>query len=131
MCKLSRVGLVETASVKKMCSLSTEGFASLMTMISLMECHKTLDCKTANATNNKFEKLKLTNKIFNSLARCTDRFLLDNVQSVVNKTMSIKSLVENFQEVASIEKVHSMLARFTGYKIKNLIRNILENFHQK
>ena len=55
MCKLSRVGLVETASVKKMCSLSTEGFTSLMTMISLMECHKTLDCKTANATNNKFE----------------------------------------------------------------------------
>lgn len=119
MCKLSRVGLVETASVKKMCSLSTEGFTSLMTMISLMECHKTLDCKTANATNNKFEKLKLTNKIFNSLARCTDRFLLDNVQSVVNKTMSIKSLVENFQEVASIEKVHSVLARFTGYKSKS------------
>ena len=116
MCKLSRIGLVETASVKKLCNLSADGFGCLMKMISMMELHKTLDCKTANATNKKFEKLKLTNKIFNSLAKVPESYLLDNAESVVSKTMSIKSLTENFEEIAKIEKVHSVLAQFTGYR---------------
>ena len=90
-----------------------------MNLISKMEVHETLDYKTASANSKRFEKLKMTNKVFNLLSKVTESYLVKNASKVLSKQISLKCLAEEYQVEMNVEKVYSVLSRMTGFKSKN------------
>ena len=118
-CKLSKMGIVESASIRKFCNFSESGLSCLMNLISKMEVHETLDYKTAPANSKRFEKLKMTNKVFNLLSKITESYLVKNASKVLSKQISLKCLAEEYQVEMNVEKVYSVLSRMTGFKSKN------------
>ena len=126
MSKLSRVGPDESCSISKLCKWSEEGFSVLMEVISKFEDYETCDLKSASGPGHvgsiaRCEKQKMTNAVFNKLAKCDEKHFVQESDKVMTGTISLKSVIEEYQTVVEIEKVFAVLSQLSGFVNKTQI----------
>ena len=71
----------------KLCSWSTEGFRSLISVIEVYEVFETRDVTKKGrygALLANGEKLRMSNSLFNSLAKCDEKFFQDTLERIEN-----------------------------------------------
>ena len=123
MAKLSRVGPDESTSVKKLCQWSPRAFTSLMEVIKLFEVYERLDVKASGNAGRiaRGEKLTMTNSIYNKLAKCDQKFFETESEKIINKKISVKTLVENNQTHLDVQKVYAVLSQISGFLSKQQV----------
>ena len=126
MSKLSRVGPDESCSISKLCKWSEAGFSVLMEVISKFEDYETCDLKSASGPGHvgsiaRCEKQKMTNAVFNKLAKCDEKHFVQESDKVMTGTISLKSVIEEYQTVVEIEKVFAVLSQLSGFVNKDQI----------
>ena len=126
MSKLSRVGPDESCSISKLCKWSEAGFSVLMEVISKFEDYETCDLKSASGPGHvgsiaRCEKQKMTNAVFNKLAKCDEKHFVQESDKVMTGTISLKSVIEEYQTVVEIEKVFAVLSQLSGFVNKTQI----------
>ena len=124
MSKLSRVGPDESCSIRKLCQWSEVGFSVLMEVINKFEDYETCDLKSASGNVGSIarcEKQKMTNAVFNKLAKCDEKHFIRESDKVMTGTISLKSVIEEYQTVVEIEKVFTVLSQLSGFVNKSQI----------
>ena len=124
MSRLSRVGPDESCSISKLCKWSEAGFSVLMEVISKFEDYETCDLRSASGNVGSIarcEKQKMTNAVFNKLAKCDEKHFVQESDKVMTGTISLRSVIEEYQTVVEIEKVFAVLSQLSGFVNKNEI----------
>ena len=119
--KACRVGPDESASLKKMCSTySDSSFTTLMNLITKFENYEIRDIKVARNAGSiaRCEKQKMTNAYFNKLAKCDQDYLVRESGKVLNKDISLKTLIDNYKKYVELEKTYDSLSKIAGFKSK-------------
>ena len=135
MAKHSRTGPAEITSVMKLCSWSTEGFRSLISVIEVYEVFETRDVTKKGrygALLANGEKLRMSNSLFNSLAKCDEKFFQENAHQVISGDISLQSLIEENLLRNEIKKISGILSQISGYQsTEKLARKYPNKFEPK
>ena len=112
--RLFRMGSNEMTAVRKLCKWKSEAFAALMAVKSMFEKYSTLDVdeskKGFQMEIKRGERMPMTNSMLKMLGNVQDQYFLDNHSDILTSKISLKSFVEGFQKVKSMEKVTSVLS---------------------
>ena len=60
----------------------------------------------------------MTNTVFNKLAKCDENYFETESEKILDREMSLKETVENFQVYMETEKAYAALSQISGYHTK-------------
>ena len=119
MAKHFRVGYNETTSLLKICKWSSPSLEGLVKVLEVYEVFESSDVKSSGRHTillQRGEKLSMPNSLFNSLAKCEEKYIEEHFQSVISRDMSLQELVENNQRSIGLKKVALVLSQISGYQ---------------
>ena len=125
MSKINCFGLDECTSVKRLCQMSDNGVDILVSLIERFEMYETLDIKVSGRLGaiNRCERQRLTNREFNMLAKCDEKYIIAHSPMVLERKCSFVSMIENHQNWLKANKVYSVLSKLSGYVSKEKLKN--------
>ena len=125
MSKLCCIGTDEGTAIKKLCQWSREAFAALMVTIERFESYQTKDVKRTGNQQALAEgkKLSMTNKLLKLLAKCPEKYFLENYEKVVTETISLNDLADNYRKITEVGKVYKVLMVISKYESVQALRD--------
>ena len=124
MARLCCIGPDECTALDKLCKWSNAGFVALMEVIDSFEKYKTLDVKKTGHQQRlaRGDKLNMSNVLLRLLSKCPEHYFISNYGKVLDATMSLKDLAENYKEVLEVDKVYKVLCVIANYgKVETLL----------
>ena len=110
----------EITALKKLSSWKPDNFQALILVLKKYEVYQTEDCKDSLERNNKrlMEglKLKVTLAMFKAISRCDQDYFKENSQSVLDKKLSLKSLLGNVDKDLGKKKAYQIVASLTNFQ---------------
>ena len=131
MAKLSRMGPDESTAVRKICQWSTNGFSALNEMLESFETYQTLDVKPSGHVGriDRGELLAMSNVMFKVLGMCSEQYFVCRYREVVEGSISLKELINCYQEMTEIKKVRAVLSLLAGnVNYESLKQNFSDKF---
>ena len=118
MCKLCRVGPNEATSIRKLCKWSKDAFKELIKVLVIFEKYETLDVKASGHQSRvtRGEKMPVPNKLINKLSKVDENYFVDGCGKILEKKISLKSLVDGYEIVAGMKKVAAVLSVVAKHK---------------
>ena len=116
MAKLSLIGPDEITAVSKMCQWSMAGVSALMEFMEAFENYQTLDVKPSGHQSRlgRGEKMTMTNVLFKRLGKCSEQYFVNNYQKVLDRSLSLKMMLDGFEEMIKVQKVCGVLSVLAG-----------------
>ena len=124
MSKLCRIGPDEVTALGKICKWSTPAFEALMAVVIKFEKYETNDVKKTGHQQRlaRGEKLTISNVLLRSLGKCSEKYFIAHHDKVLDSTISLKDLAENFKEAIEVEKVTVVLSLISEYESVEVLR---------
>ena len=126
MAKICRIGPDVCTALRKLCEWTDEGFSKLMEVVDLFEKFGTCDVKPRGYKEalRRGENMTMSDVIFKLLGKCNEKYFLKICWKVLDtKTgVSLKQILDNFQEECKVEKVCGVLSVIAGYKTYEKIK---------
>ena len=118
MCKLFLIGPNEATSVSKLVKWSLDAVAVLSETFHAYESYLTLDVKPSGHQSrlSRGQKLPVTNILFNKLAKIDEQYFRDGYKKVLDREISLKCLIEEYEEVSGVRKVITLLSVIAGHR---------------
>ena len=122
--KINRIGADETSSLKKLCKFSDEGIKVVKEMLDRYELYETTDIKLDGRKGaiNRCEKQRLTNKEFNLLAKCDEKYLVKCARNVITREVSLITVLDTYKDCQNVDKVFAALSQISGYVSKQQLK---------
>ena len=101
----------DITALKKFCSWQAEPFACLLSVLQKFELYETTDSKYEGTQSRlmRGESLPVPKVLFKKLAKVDQSYFEVNVPKVLDRELSLKELVLNFEEVQEYEKTQLAL----------------------
>ena len=118
MAKICRIGPDVCTSLRRLCEWSDAGFSKLMEVMEMFEKYGTCDVKPRGHKEElrRGGNMTMSDVIFKLLGKCNEQYFLENCQKVLDTSVSLKQILDDFQEKCKIEKVCGVLSVIAGYK---------------
>ena len=122
--KLGRVGPNEGIALRKLCKWKIEAYSCLMEVIKAFEAYETLDVRAnrQGANMSRGDKHTIINALFVNLGKVDENYFEGNYLKVINKEISLATLVDNYKKMKSVEKVYAVLSEISGYKSIDILK---------
>ena len=117
------IGVDECTALDKICNWSGQGFDAVMEVVDHFEMYRTLDLKKTGHQQRlaRGEKMTIPNNLLKLMAKVPENHFLANYDRVLNSTISLKDMCEEYKEKLEVEKVYKVLAKVSGFeKIETL-----------
>ena len=117
MCNLCCIRPEECTALERICKWSREGFATFMAVLEKFESYQTKDIKGARLALriSRGLKLNLPNILLRLLGKVSEKYFLEHKDQVLNQTLSLRELAENYQELLEVEKVLKVLSKIAQF----------------
>ena len=124
MASLARIGPDESTSLRKLCQWTSDGFLALMEVVEVYEMYGTMDVKPSGHKGRlaRGEKLNMSNVLFKLLGMSSENYFVQNFKKVLNSEVSLKTLLDEFQDSMKVQKVCGVLSIVAGYKSYETIK---------
>jgi hypothetical protein len=110
----------EITALKKLANWSPDCFQSLVAVLKQFEIYGTVDCKDTLERNierlKRGEKMKVTKEMFKAIAKCDPEYFKENSPKVLNKELSLKTVIENVNKELKKKKTIKLVSSLTNYQ---------------
>ena len=110
----------EVTALRKISSWNSECFACLVSILKRFEVYGTSDCvDSLSRINGKLlrgEKMKVTREMFILIGKSDPEYVILNTPLVLNKTLSLKGLLEGATKVLKTNKTSKLVTSMTNYQ---------------
>ena len=109
----------ESAALEKICSgWSVTGLDCLKQVLLEYESYQTLDVSKVTGLNAKIarcEPLKLSNVMLRLLGKCSEEYFVEHHAKILNRSIALKDLLENYQKNLELDKVYHVLEKLASF----------------
>eukprot|EP00092_Neocalanus_flemingeri_P108693 GFUD01139602.1.p1 GENE.GFUD01139602.1~~GFUD01139602.1.p1 ORF type:complete len:825 (+),score=170.44 GFUD01139602.1:57-2531(+) len=124
--KLLAIHPDEITALKKLSSWKPESFLTLISVLKQFEIYETADCKDMMSRNNgklmRGEKLAVSKLMFKGISKCDQDYFKANSDKILNKKLSLKSLLDNVGKDLGKKKTIKNISALTNFQSVEKLR---------
>ena len=115
----------DITALKKLCTWKDESFCKVLKVIEKYEIYETTDAKYQGNQEQlrRGMMMSLTRVLFLKFSKLSIEYFEKNVHKVIEKEMSLKSMIEGFTEYLKVEKIRKIVCQLSNYKSIETLRS--------